>query len=152
MILETIAVISAANSAFATIKEAVQNGQDLMACGSQLAEYFGAKSEIQKRAQEKGKSDLELFMANEQLKQREQELKEMMIYQGRGGMWTDWLEWQSKAKREREEAEKEAKRKRMARRKAIKTGFIIIGAVIGVFTAVGLAAYMVYWMVSLRGR
>ena len=152
MILETIAVISAANSAFATIKEAVQNGQDLMSCGSQLAEYFGAKSEIQKRTQEKGQSDLELFMANEQLKAREEELKNMMIYQGRGGMWQDWLEWQAKAKKEREDAKKAEERKRMARRKAIKTGFTIVGVGLLILTAVGGAAYMVYWLVSLKVR
>lgn len=152
MILETIAVISAANSAFATIKEAVQNGQDLMECGSHLAEYFGAKSEIQKRANEAGQSDLELFMAKEKLKKQEDELKDLMIWQGRGGMWQDWLAFQAEQKKAREDAKKEEERKRLAKRKAIKNGLIITGAVIGVFTAVGLAAYMVYWMVSLRGQ
>ena len=152
MILETIAVISAANSAFATIKEAVQNGQDLMSCGSQLAEYFGAKSEIQKRTQEKGQSDLELFMANEELKAREQELKELMIWQGRGGMWSDWLEWQAKAKREREEAKKAEERKKLARRKAFKDGLTYALVGISLLGVIGGAVALIYWLTTLRGR
>lgn len=152
MILETIAVISAANSAFETIKQAVQNGQDLVSCGSQLAEYFGAKSEIQKRTQEKGQSDLELFMANEQLKAREEELKNMMIYQGRGGMWSDWLEWQAKAKKEREDAKKEEERKRMAKRKAIKNGLMYGLAGIAILGVVGGAVALLLWLISHKGK
>jgi hypothetical protein len=46
-------------------------------------------------------------MALEQLKKQEEELREMMIYQGRAGMWTDWLTFQLKAKKQREAVERE---------------------------------------------
>jgi hypothetical protein len=46
-------------------------------------------------------------MALEQLKKQEEELKEMMIYQGRAGLWTDWLKFQLDAKKRREAAERE---------------------------------------------
>lgn len=99
--------LAAANAAFAVIKEAVANAGDLMAAGQKVFEYFDAKSAIQKKANSKGnKSDMEEFMALEQLKKQEVQLKEMMIYQGRAGMWQDWLEFQKQAARKREAAEK----------------------------------------------
>ena len=103
-----LAELAAANAAFAVIKEAVANSGELMAAGSRLYEYFDAKSAIQRRYEEKSKgakaTDLEEFMALEQLKHQEAELKQMMIYYGRAGMWQDWLKFQAEAKRKREAA------------------------------------------------
>jgi hypothetical protein len=117
-----IAEIMLANAAFGAIKETIQNGGDLLSAGQKLFDYFDAKSTIQKKAREGGmKSDLEEFMALEKLKQQEAELKQMMIYQGRGGMWDDWQQFQVEARKKRERAEAEAKVKRMKRIEAIKT-------------------------------
>jgi len=94
-----------ANQAFAVIKEAVQHSGDIMAAGDALFKYFDSKAELQRKANEKGGSrgsDLEEFMALEKLKQQEAELKQMMIYSGRGGMWDDWLAFQVKVKKKRE--------------------------------------------------
>lgn len=102
--------LAAANAAFAVIKEAVQNSGDIMAAGESLFKYFDSKAEIQKKAAAKGGSDrgdLEEFMALEKLKKQEEELREMMIYQGRAGLWTDWLKFQLDAKKRREAAERE---------------------------------------------
>jgi hypothetical protein len=102
--------LAAANAAFAVIKEAVQNSGDIMNAGQALFQYFDNKDAIQKKASAKGGSDrgdLEEFMALEKLKQQEEELKQMMIYSGRGGLWQDWLKFQSDAKRKREEAERQ---------------------------------------------
>jgi hypothetical protein len=117
-----IAEIMLANAAFGAIKETIQNGGDLISAGQKLFDYFDAKSTIQKKAREGGmKSDLEEFMALEKLKQQEAELKQMMIYQGRGGMWDDWQQFQVEARKKRERAEAEAKVKRMKRIDALKT-------------------------------
>jgi hypothetical protein len=117
-----IAEIMLANAAFGAIKETIQNGGDLLSAGQKLFDYFDAKSTIQKKAREGGmKSDLEEFMALEKLKQQEAELKQMMIYQGRGGMWDDWQQFQVEARKKREKAEAEAKVKRMKRIDALKT-------------------------------
>jgi hypothetical protein len=102
--------LAAANAAFAVIKEAVANSGDIMNAGQALFQYFDNKAVIQKKANEKGGSDrgdLEEFMALEQLKKQEEELKQMMIYQGRAGLWTDWLKFQLDAKKRREAAERE---------------------------------------------
>ena len=100
-----LAELMIANQAFAVIKEAVQHSGDIMAAGDALFKYFDSKAELQRKANEKGGSrgsDLEEFMALEKLKQQEAELKQMMIYSGRGGMWDDWLAFQVKVKKKRE--------------------------------------------------
>ena len=125
--------LAAANAAFAVIKEAVQNSGDIMNAGQALFDYFDNKSAIQKKANEKGGSDrgdLEEFMALEKLKQQEAELKEMMIYQGRAGMWTDWLSFQLEAKKRREVAEREKFLKRQRRIDRIKDVAMIILVVV----------------------
>lgn len=105
-----LAELAIANAAFSVIKEAVANSGDIMAAGESLFKYFDSKAEIQKKAAAKGGSargDLEEFMALEKLKKQEEELREMMIYQGRAGLWTDWLKFQLDAKKRREEAERQ---------------------------------------------
>jgi len=87
------------------------------------------------------KSDLQAFMAAEQLKKQEEELKNMMIYQGRGGMWEDWLKFQSDMKKSREEEEKAQKRAKLKRRKALQNTLIVIGAVVGVVALIGFGIW-----------
>jgi hypothetical protein len=105
--------LAAANAAFAVIKETVNNGGDIMAAGAKLFAYFDNKNEIQKKAE--NSNDMEAFAALEQLKNNEAELKRMMIYHGRAGLWTEWLEFQKQAKHKRIAAEKAAERKKAAR-------------------------------------
>lgn len=105
-----LAELALANAAFSVIKEAVSNSGDIMNAGQALFQYFDNKAVIQKKASSKDGSDrgdLEEFMALEQLKKQEEELREMMIYQGRAGLWTDWLKFQLEAKKKREEAERQ---------------------------------------------
>lgn len=115
--------LAAANAAFAVIKEAVQNSGDLMNAGQAVFQYFDQKSAIQKKYEEKAKNaktnDIEEFFALEQLKKQETELREMMQWQGRAGMWTDWLEFQKQAKQKRIAAEKAELRKAAARKAKI---------------------------------
>jgi hypothetical protein len=121
-----LAELAIANAAFSVIKETVQNGGDIFAAGQKVFDYFNAKSEIHKKAQASGfKSDLEEFMALEQLKKQEAELKQMMIYQGRGGLWDDWLKFQVDARKKREEEERQARVKRYKRIEALKTAGLI---------------------------
>ena len=105
--------LAAANAAFAVIKEAVNNGGDIMAAGQQLFSYFDNTSKIQKKAE--SDNDMEAFAALEQIKNNEAELKRMMVYHGRAGLWEDWLKFKKEAKQKRDAAEKEAARKKAAR-------------------------------------
>lgn len=153
MILEAIAVIQTANAAIGAVKELIGNGKDLMDCGKELGSYFEAKTEIQKKADRNGSGNaLEMFFELEKLKKQEEELKNMMIYQGRPNMWQDWLEFQAQQKRQRDAQEQEAKRKRLAKRKAIKNGFVIGGVVLLSLTAVGAGILMLLWLMSMKGN
>jgi len=122
-----LAELAAANAAFSIIKETINNGGDILAAGQHLFSYFDNKAAIQKKAKDGGmKSDLEEFMALEKLKQQEQELRQLMIYQGRGGLWDDWMQFQVEARKKREKAEAEARLKRQKRIEALKTTGMII--------------------------
>jgi hypothetical protein len=140
--------LAAANAAFAVIKEAVQNSGDIMNAGQALFQYFDNKDAIQKKAAAKGGSDrgdLEEFMALEKLKQQEEELKQMMIYSGRGGLWQDWLKFQSDAKRKREEAERQkVLRKQRIIGRIKDTGLIILVVTLlgGLGAIIGFAIWM----------
>jgi hypothetical protein len=139
-----LAELAVANAAFAVIKEAVQNSGDLMNAGQAIFQYFDSKSAIQKKYEDKAKNartnDIEEFFALEQLKKQETELREMMQWQGRAGMWQDWLEFQKQAKQKRVDAERAELRKAAARKaKAwaiVGWGFIAI--LFSTLMAVGL--------------
>jgi len=108
-----LAELAAANAAFQVIKSAVQNGKEIASAGKAIANFVGAKEQLQKKAQKKGGgSDLEEFMALEQIREQEEQLKQIMIYAGRPGLWGDWQRFQAKARIARREAEEEAIRKR----------------------------------------
>ena len=142
--------LAAANAALAVIKEAIGHGKDIAEFGSQLGQFFSAKSEIAKKASAKG-SDSEEFWALESIRTQEEELKEMMIYQGRAGLWTDWLAFQSAKKRERERAERERILAAQKRRKALLDVFN--GILIAVAVTTGLIAVAgLVWAILRRGE
>jgi hypothetical protein len=143
-----LAELAIANAAFAVIKEAVANSGDIMAAGESLFKYFDTKAEIQKKASAKGGSnrgDLEEFMALEKLKKQEEELREMMIYQGRAGLWTDWLKFQLEAKKKREAAEREKVLRKQRIIGRIKDGFMILLIVV-LLGGIGLIIGFAIWM------
>ena len=141
-----LAELAAANAAFAVIKQAVQNGKEIAAAGSAIAEFVGAKEKLQQKAQKKGNgSDLEEFMALEKIRQQEDELKTIMIYAGRPGLWHDWQRFQAKARVARREAEIAAAH----RRKKIVEG-IIIGAF--VLCCLAILGSLVALILHAQGR
>jgi len=140
-----LAEIAAANAAFSVIKAALANGKELHQLGSRVFDYFDNKAKIQENATKKGGgSDLAEFMALEQLKQQEEELRERMVYAGRPGMWTDWLKFQAQAARQRREAAEAIAREkaRRAERMAQLTEYIAIG-----MASVILAGLLIYGLV-----
>jgi hypothetical protein len=137
-----IAELALANAAFSVIKQALANGKELSALGSRVFDYFDNKAIIQERATKKGGgSDIEEFMALEQLNAQEVELRERMVYEGRPGMWQDWQKFQAAAARRRREA-KEAEIKAIRIRKA-KMEQMIEYVVLGVASVI-LSALIVY--------
>lgn len=142
-----LAEIAAANAAFAVIKEAVSNGGDLLAAGAKLGEYFGMKSEIAKKANNSG-SNSEEFWALEKLRKQEEQLKEIMIYQGRAGLWDDWLKFQAQKKREREEEARQTRLK-IARRKEMlyDVTVAVLVSILGA-SGIGIIGLMVWYLLK----
>jgi len=142
-----LAEIAAANAAFAVIKGALANGKELHQLGSRVFDYFDNKAKIQENATKKGGgSDLAEFMALEQLRQQEEELRERMVYAGRPGMWNDWLKFQAQAARQRREAKDAAIREAIRRRENIEqiVEYIAIGLGVIVLAALMVGGLVIY--------
>ena len=107
-----LAELAAANAAFGVIKSFISNGKELTGCAKHISDFVFAKEAIQKKANKQkskgGGADLEEFMALEQIREKEEELKKMMIYIGRPGLWQDWQEFQAEARKSRRYQEKMA--------------------------------------------
>jgi len=147
-----LAEIAAANAAFSVIKAALANGKELSALGSKVFDYFDNKAKIQESVTKKGGgSDLEEFMALEQLRLQEEELRERMVYAGRPGMWNDWVKFQAAAARKRREAQEAAER--AAKLRKAKMERLAEYVAIGIATVIlaGLIIYgIVLYMLHLR--
>lgn len=108
-----LAELAAANAAFSVIKQTVMNGREISQAGTAIAEFVGAKEKLTKKSHKKGnRADLEEFMALERIREQEEELRQIMIYAGRPGLWSDWQKFQAQARVERREAEEKAARRR----------------------------------------
>ena len=127
-----LAELAAANAAFSVIKQAVQNGSDIAKAGSAIAQFVGAKEDLHRKSQKKGnRADLEEFMALEQIREQEEQLKQIMIYAGRPGLWSDWQKFQAKARTQRREDEiARAKKRKKIIEITIITFFLILGLTI----------------------
>ena len=142
-----LAEIAAANAAFAVIKGALANGKELHQLGSRVFDYFDNKAKIQENATKKGGgSDLAEFMALEQLRQQEEDLRERMVYAGRPGMWTDWLKFQAQAARQRREAKEEAAREARRRKEQLENmaEYIAIGLAVIVLAGLLVGGFIIY--------
>ena len=143
-----LAELAAANAAFAVIKQCVQNGRELTAAGTAIANFVTAKEELQRKGNKKkgkgaGGHDLEEFMALEKIREQEEQLKQIMIYTGRPGLWHDWQKFQAEARKSRRVQEELAKR----RREEILE-MIAIGGLVTVILAVLVA--FVWWLYILK--
>jgi len=141
-----LAEIAAANAAFGILKTAISNGKEIADAASAVAQFVGAKESLQRKAQKKGGgSDLQEFLALEKIRQQEDELKQVMIYCGRPGLWREWQEFQAKARVARREAEIAAAEKR----RKIIDGTIIAAFVVGCLAVI---AGLVLLILHEQGR
>ena len=138
-----LAELAAANAASSVIKSFISNGKELTGCAKHISDFVFAKEAIQKKANKQkskgGGADLEEFMALEDIREKEEELKKMMIYLGRPGLWQDWQEFQAEARKSRRYQEKMAAKRQEEIMEYVGYGF---GFIIIVFFA-GLAAWAV---------
>ena len=137
-----LAELAAANAAFNVIKQFVSNGKELSGCAKHISDFVFSKETIEKNLKKKkakgvGGTDLEEFMALEQIKEKEEELKKMMIYLGRPGLWQDWQAFQAEARKSRRYQEKMAEKRQQELMEYLGYG---IAAIVIIFFA-GLLAW-----------
>jgi len=145
-----LAELAAANAAFSVIKSFVSNGKELASCGKQISDFVFAKEQIQKKANKKkasgvGGGDLEEFMALEKIKGQEKELKEIMIYAGRPGLWQDWQRFQAEARKSRRYAEKMAQKQR-------EEFLQLVGYIVGGTVFIGGMVFIIYFVAKWAGK
>ena len=142
--------LAAINAAYGVIKEVVGNGRDLYDAGAHLATFFDNKAALQKKvnaAPPDRRGQIEEFFALEKIKEQEEELRQLMQWTGRAGLWDDWLAFQAEAARVRREEAARIEREAYERRENIEhvlkiTGVVLLaGAVfIGLIIIVGVIA------------
>ena len=144
-----LAELAIANAAFGVIKETIANGGDIMAAGSHIFKFFDSKSELSKKANQSG-SDSAAFFALEQIKQHEAAIQELFIYQGRPGLWDDWLQFQAEARRRRDAEARAIMLAKLKRKELIWSwinGFLVVASVLtGVVVIGGLI-----WLIVTKG-
>ena len=133
-----------ANSAFAIIKQTLENGKDLSSAGSAIANFVGAEDKLQKDLHKKKNSlwtnflgktdnDLEEFMALESIRVKQEKLREYMQLYGRANLYKDYVQFCADARVARKEARvKQQKRKDYIKDMALK---IILGILIATVLA-----------------
>jgi hypothetical protein len=149
-----LAELAAFNAAYQTVKATVQAGRELSSAASQIGTMVQSKEKLQRDLQKKKNSpfsrqvetDLEEFLALEDIAEAERQLEQLMIYGGRAGLRDDWLKYQVEARKRRKEAEKQAAKEREEMIEAITTAFAVVAAfAIVVASLYYLGVYMGKW-------
>ena len=149
MIFEAIAAIKIANEAIGAIKEFAGHIQSVGEMGPQLTKLADAKEELEKKAKD---GDMECFFELEKIRNKEAEIKQMFIYQGRAGLWDDYCKFIANRKQLKENEHKRIAEAKARRQKQIKEWTIGIAVSVAVLSAVGLCAYILYWIVTTKGK
>lgn len=149
MIFEAIAAIKIANEAIGAIKEFAGHVESVGAMGKDLTKLADAKDELQKSAAD---GDMEAFWALEDIKRHEAEVKQQFIYAGRPGLWDDYCKFIENRKTLRENERKRIAAEKARRKKLLKD--IAVGSLItvAVLSAVGICGYILYWLVTTKGK
>ena len=115
-----LAELAAFNAAYATVKTTIKAGREIASCAQSIGTMVQSQDDLHKKLQKRKNSpfsrqvetDLEEFLALEEIKQAEKDLELMMVYQGRIGLKDDWLKYQAQARKARKDAERLAQQQR----------------------------------------
>jgi len=147
-------MLMVANSAFAIIKQTLENGKDLSSAGSAIANFVGAEEKLQQDLHKKKNSiwtnflgktdnDLEEFMALESIRVKQEKLREYMQLYGRANLYKDYIQFCADARVARKEQRiKAQKRREYIRDMALKIilGILITAMLAGVVTVLFVVA------------
>ena len=145
-----LAELAAFNAGFQIVKSTISAGRDIASAASGISKMVENKDAMHRRLQKKKnsiftttvESDLEEFMALEQMKEAEAQLKQIMIYTGRPGLHGDFLKFCADARKARKEAERKAQAER---EEMIETITVVAGVGIGATAAIGAIIGLVWY-------
>ena len=131
-------MLMVANSAFAVIKQTLENGKEISSAGAAIAKFVGAEDKLQQDLHRKKNSiwtnflgktdnDLEEFMALEQIRVKQEKLREYMQLYGRANLYKDYIQFCADARVARKEARiKAEKRKQQIKDTILKVILVIL--------------------------
>ena len=144
-----ISAVKAANEAIGALKEMAGHVTSVGQMGKDLTKLADAHEELEKEAAD---GDMEAFWALEDIKKKEYEIKQLFIYAGRPGLWQDYQTFIRNRKELKKKQEDREKARRLAKRKAIKNGLIVTGAIFAACLTVGLGIWLLLAIVAMKGR
>jgi len=147
-------MLMVANSAFAVIKQTIENGRELSSAGAAIAKFVGAEEQLKKDLDKKKNSiwtnflgkednDLEEFMALEEIRVKNEQLREFMQLYGRANLYNDYISYCADARKARKEARINAeKRKEKIKETVMKVilAILITALLSGVVTVLAIIA------------
>jgi len=112
-----------ANSAFAIIKQTIQNGKELSSAGAAIANFVSAEEQLKQDLSKKKNSiwtnflgkednDLEEFMALEEIRVKNDQLREFMQLYGRANLYTDYVAFCAEARKNRKQNKIDAEKRK----------------------------------------
>ena len=150
--------VAAANAAYTVISKAIKNGRELHDCASAIAQFTQASDDLKNKHNKKKSSiwtkflgkednDLETFMHLEQLRKKEEELKQLMIYLGRPGLHGDWVRYQVEARKNRQQAAQLKKKQAQELRETLE---FVAAWIIGILCFVTIVGFFI-WIAHRKG-
>ena len=149
MIFEAIAAVKIANEAIGAIKEFAGHISSVSEMGPQLTKLADAKEVIERKAKD---GDMEAFFELEKIKNKEAEIKQMFIYQGRAGLWDDYCTFITTRKKLKENERKRIAQAKARKKRLIKEWTLGIALSVAILSAVGICAYFLYWLIVTKGN
>jgi len=149
VIFEALAAIKIANEAISAIKEFAGHVNSVGELGKPLTKLADAKEQIQKKADQ---GDMEAFFALEKIRQREEEIRTIFIYSGRAGLWEDYQKFIANRKQLKENERKRIAQAKARKRRQIKEWTIGIAVTLAALSAIGIFGYILYWLITTKGR
>ena len=145
-----LAELAAFTAAYKTVKGAVQAGRELVTVASSIGTMVQSKDDLQKKLSKRSNSpfsskvqtDLEEFLALEEIRQAEKDLELLMVYTGRIGLKDDWLRYQAEARKKRKEAERQAQKER---EELMENIAVAVGIFVGFALVIGALAGLVWY-------
>jgi len=140
-------IISAANAAYAVIKQFAENGRETAHLAKSIGTFLDAEDKVKEELSKKKNSgwakvlgkdatDFEEFWHLEQLAQKRKELEEYLRLYAPAGTYNRWQQFQIEARRRRREAKIAMEKAREERNELILLCLFILGMISAVSGAI----------------